>query len=50
MVQNTTDLGTISVPMSSIVDALKDVLKGVLTEDEQAAVLGQLGLRGRRAR
>ena len=31
MVQTTTDPGTISVPMSSILDALE----GVLTEDER---------------
>ncbi|MEO9130207.1 MAG: IPT/TIG domain-containing protein [Sphingomonas sp.] len=42
MVQTTTDPGTISVPMSSILDALQ----GVLTEDERTALFEQLiGLR-----
>lgn len=42
MVQTTTDPGTISVPMSSILDALE----GVLTEDERTALFEQLiGLR-----
>ena len=38
MVQTTTDPGTISVPMSSILDALE----GVLTEDERTALFEQL--------
>jgi IPT/TIG domain-containing protein len=44
MVQPITDPGTISVPMSSIVDALKSTLKNVLTTDEQTALFAQLGL------
>ncbi len=42
MVQTTADAGTISVPMSSILDALENVL----TEDERNALFEQLiGLR-----
>jgi hypothetical protein len=44
MVQSVTDPNTISVPMSTIVDALKGVLQGVLSEDQQTALFDQLGL------
>jgi hypothetical protein len=44
MVQPVTNPGTISVPMSSIVDALKGVLQGVLSADEQTALFDKLGL------